>query len=137
MLVAARDKDGTPRVFRGYGEDFPCEKIESSGCWYSFPDGDLVLYRDSAEPFCVGIPNGESRVIDLAKSTFAYVEPEKTPVQDLVEQSVALLDILTPEWSRGGRWLIRPGTKISDYEKAVDGLNAALARFSVDGKAGA
>ena len=83
MLTAARDKNGSPWVFRGEVEmrgDHWCSKT-------GVGSANIILSGDDAEHFCVGLDPCESRVIDLSASTIVHVQPKKTAVEDLVEKA--------------------------------------------------
>lgn len=81
MLVAARDEDGTAKVF----DDDRFEDVWiRCGVWVS-ANGYAYTEDEVSKKFCTNIPPGEKRVIDLAASTIVHVAPPKTPVEELVE----------------------------------------------------
>lgn len=80
IIEATVDDDGAMAVCVN-----PKNLRKQDGEWVS--DGHFQIVRGEIASFlCRGIPNGESRVIDLEKSVIVHMQPKKTAVKELVEK---------------------------------------------------
>ena len=78
MLIGARDESGIANVFDCNDGKLPCYDC---GEWDEADGAMMIWCGEQAEPFCQNIPNGQSRVIDLSKSTIVHDEPERSAVE--------------------------------------------------------